>query len=182
MARFRDYDGMARLGLAGSLAASVAFLLPWVTLRLGLLEVAFSGVDLVVSPATLQRIGSPVGLAGTLLVAAGAFVALVAALAGLVLAVAPGLRASGPLNAPAALRLGVAGFAASAVSLAAMVAWVGPQVGRTAVEYGAGLALLGFLLAIVAWPRARLLGAEEGGALEPEAAAPGASAPPSPPR
>lgn len=154
---FRDYDTMARLALAGTLASVLAFLLPWVTVRLNLQVVTFSGTGLAVAPAILQSIGTPGSLVEGLAVALLAGLALVCALAGLALALAPGLR-GGALHTVAGRNLAWVGLVASALVVGLMAAWVGPRVGVTVLEGGAVLGLVGFLLAAAAWPRARLLG------------------------
>lgn len=161
MARFGDYDGMARLALVGSLAAVLSFVLPWASFRPDLQVVDFSGAQLVVAPALLAQIGTPGGLAAGLGVALVALVALLAGLASLLLALAPGLKRAGAPNVRAGRDLAAVGLGAALLEVVLVAVWLGPQVGVTQVQYGAAVGVLGFLLAAAAWPRARLVGEAE---------------------
>lgn len=159
--RFRDLDQAARLTLAGSLAAVVAFLLPWFTVRLSLQLVDITGLALTTAPLLLRQIGTPVGLAEGLLLALAALVALVCALGSLLVILAPALSTMREMNPRGGRRFALAGLVATVVVLVLMAAVVGPRVGVTTITYGTALALVGFGLSAWAWPRARRLGDEE---------------------
>jgi hypothetical protein len=158
--RFRDYDTMARLALAGALASSVAFLLPWALVRQGASTHVFGGLSLVIAPAVLRELRTPGLEVGSAFVALGAGIALIAALGDLLLALEPGLRPYAQFNPAAGRKLAFAGLATAALAIAAFEAVVGPAVGLTTLEPAALLTLVGFALSIYAWPRAQLLGEE----------------------
>lgn len=173
--RFGEYDGSARLVVVGAAMALVGYLLPWVTFRLNLQAADLSGLDLVVAPAQLARIGTPTGLVEGAAVAALAGLGLIAVLAGFLLAVVPGLRLAMPLPRKAGQGLAVVGLAAAVLVMLLLLVWVGPQVGVTQVSYGAALVVVGLGLAVVAWPRARLLGDEDAQAEPPPPPSQGAA-------
>jgi hypothetical protein len=168
VARFRDFDGMARLTLLASAAATLAFLLPWVSVRLGLQNSDILGLQMPVLPLLIaQRIGTPDLELPAALVALLGFVALVAALGSLVLILAPGLQSLRDLNPAAGRKLCAAGLATSVLAALLLWLWVGPALGVTSLTYGAALAFVGFALGIVAWPRAHRLGDDEAEAAPP---------------
>lgn len=167
MARFGDFNGMARLALFGSLAATLGFALPWVRLTLpglgssaSLAAQDLTGLNLVVAPAVLQAFPTASPIAN-LLVAACSLIALVAALSSLILAVSPGLSSLRELNLEAGKKSAVAGLVTSLVALAATILWIGPSVGNMNVQYGGVLVPVGFALAAFAWPRALREGEDE---------------------
>jgi hypothetical protein len=176
--RFQDFDGNARITLAGALAALVGFVLPWVTLRLNLQVLDLNGTALAAAPLVFARIGTPAGPLEVALVAIAAGLAMVCAIANLLLILAPGLSTLRGLNHRAGQRLSIVGAVAVATALLLMAAVVGPQVGVTAITYGAVLSLAGLALSAYAWPKARRLGDEDED--EDEHDAPGAGAPPPP--
>ncbi|HEV8358883.1 MAG TPA: hypothetical protein VGR28_00355 [Candidatus Thermoplasmatota archaeon] len=166
MARFRDYDGMARLALAGALASTAALFLPWVSIRQGLgFSASFNGFDLLVAPAIVHTTQTPGTLVVSIVVALAGGLAVLGALGGFLVAAEPGLRRAGALNPRAGRALAIAGLAGALVALAVMALLVAPALGPTSLELGAPLGVLGFVLSAVGWPRAHLLG-------EPEAAPP----------
>lgn len=152
---FRDFDGPARMTLAGHVVALVAFALPWATVRLSLQVVEFGGTGMAAAPLLLDRIGAPVPLLDALLVAVPAAAALVCAIGGFLLVLAPALSPMRDLNPRAGKGFAGVGLAGALVSVLAMLLLVGPQVGVTQATYGAFLALAGFALALYAWPRGR---------------------------
>lgn len=161
--RFRDLDTQARLVFAGSLAAVLAFFLPWFTVRLNLQLVDITGTGLATSPILFSQIGTPVAAAEAVALAFLALVALVCALGGFLLILAPAVSTMREMNPRGGQRFAVVGLAASVLAIVIMAALIGPQVGVTAITYGAALALVGFGLAAWAWPRAHRLGDEDDG-------------------
>lgn len=174
--RFQDFDGNARITLAGALAALVGFALPWVTLRLNLQVLDLSGTALAAAPLVFGRIGTPAGAIEVALVAIAAGLALVCAIANALLILAPGLSTLRDLHRAAGQRLSIAGAVGAAAALLLMAAVVGPQVGVTAITYGAVVSLAGLAVSAYAWPKARRLGDED----EDEHDAHAAGAPPPP--
>ncbi|MCA1812594.1 MAG: hypothetical protein LC624_01430 [Halobacteriales archaeon] len=151
MPGFRDYDGKARLALAGGVVAVLSLFLPWLSVRLGLQRADISGWGLVVLPATVRGLSAQTAGPEVWLVALLGGLAVVACVAACLLALAPGLRSGAAWHARSGLYLSIAGLALSLVAIGVFGALVGPKLGTVYFEPGAAFVIVGLLLAAAGW-------------------------------
>jgi len=173
VARFAEYPLMARVALLGGALAAAGYVLPiaWFVVRLRLTQATFNGLDLVVAPAVLDRIGTPGAGDASVVVAALAGLALLMAVAAFLMALAPGIRSVSDFHPRGGFRVAVVGAASTAAVMLAFPVFLGPLIGTTGIGLGGFLTLVGFILAAAAWPRTEPLG--EPGAAEDASANPG---------
>jgi hypothetical protein len=148
---FRSYDAKQRLALLGGLVASIALLVPWLSVRLGLQRADVSGWGLLILPATVRTLSAQTAGPEAWVVALCGGIAVVGTLAAWLLSLGPGLRPGAAWHARWGLGLSVAALAASLVGIGLFGALVGPSLGAVYFEPGAALVVVGLLLAAAGW-------------------------------